>query len=133
MRPYMATLLLAGTCLMLASGARAQQDASGSFVGTTSDRPGCPSVTLHIIRDGGRLTGVVFYTNGSGASLITGQVVNGTISWHQTPTNGRGPTGDVNGTINASGVMRLNLTGTPCHFQATLPLTPTYGVGNGSG
>ena len=76
--------------------------------------PECPGVELHIIRSGATLSGVVFYTDGSGVSTVSSHVGGSTFFWHQTSIKGNGPPGDVTGTVNANGALRAKLVGTNC-------------------
>ncbi len=94
----------------------------GSFVGRTRGTSACPSVTLHILRDASVLSGVVFYSNGSGVSTVKGTTDGKTINWVQTSVSGKGPTGKVTGTVSAAGAMDIHLVGTDCELKVTLPV-----------
>ena len=105
----------------------------GSFVGTTQDRPGCPAVTLHIIRSGSTLLGSVMYVNGGGMSSIHGQTNGSTLNWTMTPVEGKGPTGQVTGTITPEGRLQIQKVGTECTFATYLPLVSPDIGGPGPG
>jgi hypothetical protein len=106
----------------------------GSFVGTTRERPGCPAVTLHIIRSGSTLIGSAMYANGSGMSSIHGQTDGKTINWTMTSVEGQGPTGQVTGTISQTGRLQIHKVGTECTFETYLPaLRPESAYGGQGG
>ena len=99
----------------------------GSFVGTTRERPGCPAVTLHIVRSGSTLIGTAMYVNGSGMSSIHGQTDGKTVNWTMTSVEGRGPTGQVAGTISPTDWLQIRKVGIECTFELYLPsLRPAY-------
>ncbi len=119
--------------LLLSCGvAAAQSPGGGSLVGRTRAAPGCPAVGLHILREGGQLSGVVFNLDGSGLSRVQGTVDGNTFQWHDTVVSGNGPTGDVSGTISPQGVFRSAKAGTPCTFDTLLPMMNEYGGGSGN-
>lgn len=101
----------------------------GSFVGRAPDRPGCPAIEVHIVRNNTTLTGVAFYSNGSGVSSVKGNTDGRTVSWSLEPIKGNGPTGQVTGTISPEGLMKTHLAGTQCNAEATLGLYHDYGGG----
>jgi hypothetical protein len=105
----------------------------GSFVGTTQDRPGCPAVTLHIIRSGSTLLGSVMYVNGGGMSSVHGQTDGRTLNWTMTPVEGKGPTGQVTGMISPEGRLQIQKVGTECTFTAYLPFVSPDVGGVGAG
>jgi len=115
---------------LLAIGPVAAQDPEighGSFVGTTKASSGCPSIVLHVLRDGSALSGVAFYANGSGVSSLSGSTNGGKFMWHSVSIKGKGPVGDVTGTVSPDGSMVAKLVGTTCSISATLPmLTNSY-------
>ena len=122
------TLIVAGGALGVScAGAVAQSPGGASLVGQTRASAGCPAVGLHIIREGSQLSGVVFNLDGSGTSKVSGTTDGKTFSWHDTPVNGNGPTGDVSGTVSPQGVFRSAKAGTPCTFDTLLPLLNEYG------
>jgi hypothetical protein len=124
------TAILIGT-LGVAS---AQPTGGGSFVGTTQDKPGCPAVTLHIIRSGSNLIGSAMLVNGSGMSSIHGQTDGKTINFTMTPVEGKGPAGQVAGPISQTGRLDIHKVGTECSFQTYLPqLRPESGYGGQGG
>ena len=126
------TLIVAGGALGVScAGAVAQSPGGASLVGQTRASAGCPAVGLHIIREGSQLSGVVFNLDGSGTSKVSGTTDGKTFSWHDTPVNGNGPTGDVSGTVSPQGVFRSAKAGTPCTFDTLLPLLNEYGGGAG--
>jgi hypothetical protein len=110
----------------MSSVASAQLTGTASFVGTTTGRPGCPPVTLHIVRNGSTLMGSAFYTDGSGMSSIHGQTDGKSIKWTMESVEGKGPVGDVTGTISSLGRMEVKKVGTTCSFETYLP---SYGPG----
>ncbi len=120
--------ILAGS--LLSVGPAAAQDAAighGSFVTTTKPTPGCPSVVLHVLRDGNALSGVAFYADGSGVSSLSGSTNGGKFEWHSVSIKGKGPVGDVTGTVSPDGAMVAKLAGATCSLTATLPmLTNSY-------
>jgi hypothetical protein len=120
--------ILAGSLLSVGPAAAQGADiAHGSFVGTTKATPGCPSVVLHVLRDGSTLSGVAFYADGSGVSSVSGSSNAGKFEWQQVSIKGKGPIGEVTGTVSPQGSMVANLVGSTCSFVATLPmLTNTY-------
>ena len=82
------------------------QERSGSFVGSVPAHDNCPAVTLHIIRSGtsssggSNLTGVIFYSDGSGVSKATGEITpEGKVKITMTPDSGRGVAGEIEGTL----------------------------------
>ena len=116
--------------LLLSCGvAAAQSPGGGSLVGRTRPSPGCPAVGVHVIREGSQLSGVVFNLDGTGVSKVEGSVQGSTFQWHDTVMSGNGPTGDVSGTVSPQGVFRSAKAGTPCTFDALLPMANDYGGG----
>jgi hypothetical protein len=112
--------------------AHAQLAASGSFVGTTQERPGCPAATMHILRNGSTLTGTIFFVDGTGTSSIHGQTDGRTLNWTMTSVEGKGPTGQVTGTISANGRMQIQKVGTECTFATFLPMLGANRAGGGN-
>jgi hypothetical protein len=113
------------------SSVASAQDAlasDGSFVGTSKPSPGCPSVVFHVLRNGDALSGVVFYADKSGVSTVNGTVDGNKFQWSQTSVSGKGPPGNVTGTVTSMGKMVMNLTGTDCKMSATVPV---YSIGGG--
>ena len=118
--------------LLMASGAGsavAQGPGGASLVGRTTPAPGCPAVGVHIIREGNQLSGVVFFLDGSGVSRVNGTVNGNSFQWHDTPTTGTGPTGDVTGTVSQQGVFQSAKSGTSCTFDKLLPMLNEYSNG----
>ena len=118
--------------LLMAAGAGsavAQNPGGASLVGRTTPAPGCAAVGVHIIREGNQLSGVVFFLDGSGVSRVNGSVNGSTFQWHDTPTTGTGPTGDVTGTVSSQGVFQSAKSGTNCTFDKVLPLLNEYSNG----
>jgi hypothetical protein len=117
--------------LALNCGVAVAQPAGGaSLVGQTRAAPGCPAVGLHIIREGAQLSGVVFNLDGTGVSKVEGSTQGSTFMWHDTVMSGKGPTGDVSGTISPQGVFKSAKAGTPCTFDTLLPMQNDTGGGN---
>jgi hypothetical protein len=112
--------------------AHAQLGAGGSFVGTTQERPGCPAATMHIVRSGSTLLGTIFFVNGSGTSSIHGQTDGRTLSWTMTPVEGKGPSGQVTGTVSGNGQLRIQKVGTECTFETFLPMLGANRAGGGN-
>ena len=124
--------LALASAFVMPSFAQADIVGGGSMVGQTKASPGCPSVVLHILRNATQISGVAFYADGSGVSQVQGAMgPNNTFAWHQTSISGNGPPGDVTGTLEPNGALKVQLVGTTCTFETVLPLLPTYGVGNG--
>ena len=121
----MSGLLMAGGM----TSAMAQTPGGASLVGRTTPSPGCPAVGVHIIREGNQLSGVVFYLDGSGVSRVSGSVSGNTFQWHDTPTTGTGPTGDVTGTVSPQGIFQSAKSGTSCTFDKVLPMLNEYSNG----
>ncbi len=118
--------------LLMAAGAGnaiAQSPGGASLVGRTTPAPGCPAVGVHIIREGNQLSGVAFFLDGSGVSRVSGTVSGNTFQWHDTPTTGTGPVGDVTGTVSAQGIFQSAKTGTSCTFDKVLPMLNEYSNG----
>jgi hypothetical protein len=114
--------------------ASAQMTGGGSFVGTTSETPDCPAVTLHVLRSGPTLIGTAFFVNGSGTSSIHGQTDGRTLSWKMVPVEGKGPSGEVTGTLSPEGLLQIQKVGTSCTFNAMLPMFhENTGQGGGGG
>jgi hypothetical protein len=112
--------------------ASAQPMGGGSFVGTTSETPSCPAVTLHVLRSGSTLIGTAFFVNGSGTSSIHGQTDGETLSWTMASVEGKGPVGEVTGTISPNGRLQIKKVGSSCTFETFLPmLNETGGRGQG--
>ena len=113
------------------TAAHAQQLTPGgtTFTGGAPDRPGCPAVKIHLTRSGQSLAGFAYYADGSGVSRLEGRTDGRRFSWDQTNWSGKGPTGHVDGTINAQGNMHVQLVGTNCSFDTVLPLYNDYGGG----
>jgi hypothetical protein len=122
------TAILVGSLLSVGPAAAQGADIGhGSFVGTTKASSGCPSVVLHVLRDGSALSGVAFYANGSGVSSVSGTTNGGKFEWNQVSIKGKGPVGEVTGTVSPEGTMVAKLAGSTCSFAATLPmLTNSY-------
>jgi hypothetical protein len=124
------TAILIGT---LGVASAQQPVGGGSFVGTTEERPGCPAVTLHIIRSGSALTGSAMVVNGTGMSTIHGQTDGRTINWTMTSVEGQGPSGQVTGTISPEGRVQIQKVGSECTFSTYLPrLGPEFTGGGGN-
>jgi hypothetical protein len=124
----------AAVMIGMLSVASAQPTGRGSFVGTTSETPDCPAVTLHILRSGPTLIGTAFFVNGTGTSSIHGQTDGKTVNWRMVPVEGKGPDGDVTGTISPEGLLQIQKVGTACTFQAMLPMfRENTGQGGGGG
>jgi hypothetical protein len=114
--------------------ASAQPMGGGSFVGTTSETAGCPAVTLHVLRSGATLIGTAFFVNGTGTSSIHGQTDGRSLSWTMTSVEGKGPVGEVTGTVSPIGRLQIKKVGTSCTFETFLPMiqnTTTGGGGRG--
>ena len=125
------TAILIGT---LGVASAQQPVGGGSFVGTTQERPGCPAVTLHIIRSGSTLSGSVMRVNGTGMSSVHGQTDGKTVNFTMTSVEGTGPTGQVTGTISQIGRLQIKKVGTECSFETYLPqLRPESGYGGQGG
>jgi len=113
------------------------QAASGSYVGSVPAHDDCPAVTLHVIGSGlsgsggSKLTGVIFYTDGSGVSNINGEITGGRVHFTMTPAGGRGVSGEVEGTL-ANGRLQIHSVKNPhCGLDTYLSTIP--GVGGGGG
>jgi hypothetical protein len=106
---------------------------SGSFVGTTNATPGCPAVTLHILRNGPTLIGTAFLVDGSGTSSIHGQTDGKTLNWTMTSVEGKGPVGEVTGTMSPTGRVEIKKVGTSCTFETYLPMIQNVTGGGGRG
>jgi hypothetical protein len=105
---------------------------SGSFVGTTKATPGCPAVTLQILRNGATLIGTAFFVDGSGTSSIHGQTDGKTLNWTMTSVEGKGPVGEVTGTMSPLGRIQIKKVGTSCTFETYLPIIQNL-TGGGRG
>ena len=92
--------------------ASAQPTGGGSFVGTTSETQDCPAVTLHVLRSGPTLIGTAFFVNGSGTSSVHGQTDGKTLNFKMASVEGKGPVGDVTGTISPQGLLQIQKVGT---------------------
>ncbi len=108
---------------LAATVGQAQTTTSGvsSFVASTKSTPGCPMVKLHIIRNDTALTGVVFFADGSGVSSVKGTTDGKKFSYTMTSIEGKGPTGDVVGTISPDGLIMSKEVGTKCGLTARIP------------
>jgi hypothetical protein len=103
----------------------------GSFVGTTTEKPGCPAVTLHIVRNGPSLIGTAFFVNGSGTSSIHGQTDGKTVNWTMASIEGKGPVGEVTGTVSPMGRLEIKKVGSSCTFETWLPMIQNTTTGGG--
>jgi hypothetical protein len=118
------------------AAASAQPTGGGSFVGTTNEKPGCPAVTLHIVRNGPTLIGTAFFVNGSGTSSIHGQTDGKTLNWTMASIEGKGPVGEVTGTMSPAGRVDIKKVGSSCTFETYLPMVQAAapgGAGPGGG
>jgi hypothetical protein len=80
-----------------------------------SSVPGCPDLVWRLVRTGGNVTGITFYSDLSGLSMVKGTVNNGG-QFHLvlTPSMGDGPSGTVNGTRSRNGALEATMTGQGC-------------------
>ena len=121
-RTFLAALVVAGAVSSYTHQVRAAEMVGGaSYVVETTAKPGCRAVVLHIIREGGALTGVVFFKDGSGVSSVKGTTDGHTLQWTMAPLNGSGPTGQVTGQVSSVGNLTARLTGTDCTLETTVP------------
>lgn len=129
MKTTLATAIVAAGIAVGCNGAQAQSPGGASLVGRTTPSPGCPAVGVHILREGNQLSGVVFFLDGSGVSKVSGSVDGNSFRWHDTPSSGNGPTGDVTGTVSSTGVLQSAKAGTSCTFDKVLPMLNEYSNG----
>lgn len=131
MRLFKNTALGLPLAIIAFTAVHAQQLTPGgtTFTGGAPDRSGCPAVRIHLTRSGQSLAGFAYYADGSGVSRLEGMTDGRRFSWSQTNWTGKGPTGHVDGTINAQGNMHVQLVGTNCSFDTVLPLYNDYGGG----
>jgi len=74
------------------------------------------------------------YVNGSGMSSIHGQTDGRTVNWTMTSVEGKGPSGQVAGTISQIGQLQIHKVGTECTFETFLPtLRPDSAYGGQGG
>ncbi len=92
-----------------------------SYAVETTAKPGCRAAVLHIVREGGELSGVVFFKEGSGVSSVKGSTDGRTLQWTMTPVSGEGPKGDVTGQVSSTGNLAAHLAGTNCTLETTVP------------
>ncbi len=128
---FLTSLSLAAFCAAAAPGAKAQDIAAGgaSYVEETSAKPGCRAAVLHILREGGALSGVVFFKDGSGVSSVQGTTDGKTFRWTMMPMTGAGPQGEVTGSISPQGSLQARLTATNCTLDTTVPQYHEYSNG----
>ena len=111
------------------------QPGEGSFVGSVPAHDNCPAVTLHIIRSGtstsggSKLTGVIFYTDGTGVSNVTGDITNGVVKFTMTPASGRGISGQVEGTLSNDRLQIHSVQNPQCGLDTYLHPIPLAGGG----
>ena len=119
--------------LALASPAAFGQSMTGgaSYVVETTAKPGCRPVVFHVVREGGTLSGVVFFKDGSGVSSVNGTTDGSTVSWTMSSLSGSGPTGNVTGQISPQGGLAARLSGTNCTLDTTVPQYRDLGGGAG--
>ena len=119
----LATFGLAG-----AASAQTQGTLSGgaSYVAETSAKPNCRAAVLHIVREGGNLSGVVFFKDGSGVSSVHGSTDGKTFRWTMASMTGAGPQGEVTGAVSPQGALQARLAGTNCTLETTVPQYNEY-------
>ena len=131
-KAFLSALAIAGAAFAQANLAQAQDMAGGaSYAVETTAKPGCRAVVLHIVREGGELSGVVFFKDGSGVSTVKGSTDGHTLQWTMTPASGNGPSGQVTGQVSSAGSLTARLAGTNCTLETTVPQFRDYSVGNG--
>ena len=108
------TLLAAGS--VVGNPAAAAPPVAG-FVGQAqSSVAGCPYIAWRLARhDNGDVTGIAYYSDMSGTSMVTGKV-NQAGQFHLTLTSamGKGPVATVDGTKSADGTATATMTGEGC-------------------
>jgi hypothetical protein len=87
-----------------------------AFNGTGhSSVPGCPDLAWRLVRKGGDVTGVTFYADLSGVSMVKGTVNDaGQFRLVLTPSMGEGPSGTVTGVRTRNGTVVADMKGTGC-------------------
>ena len=124
---FCGSALVAGLlCSAPASFAQQPSPGGASYVAQTAAKPGCRSVVLHVIREGGQLSGVAFYADGTGVSSVKGMSDGSKFNWTMDSLSGNGPKGDVTGTISPQGALKATLTGTACTLDLLIPRMNEY-------
>ncbi len=127
----LSSLFLAGLAALSPTVSAQGLTGGASYAVETSAKPGCRPVVLHIVREGGELTGVVFFKDGSGVSTVQGSTDGHTLQWTMTPVTGKGPSGQVTGQVSPQGSLTARLTGSNCTLETTVPQYHEYGGGAG--
>ncbi len=101
---------------------------------------GCPDLVWRLVRNGGNVTGITFFSDMSGVSEVKG-TVNDAGQFHltMTPAMANGPSGTVDGTRRPNGAIQAQVRGQGCaNMQLSMqPITDvnhwTNFGGGGSG
>lgn len=118
----------------------AQGMAKPGFVGeAASSVAGCPKLMWRLARDGDQVNGIVYYSDLSGLSHVTGTVdKSGHFTLTTTSVMGSGPVGTVTGqrkaagANQASGALQATMTGEGC-ANMHLSMKPVANLNNYGG
>lgn len=103
-------------CLLSGQPVKAGPPVAGLVGKAQSSVPGCPYLGWRLARhNDGSITGIAYYLDASGASMVTG-TVNQAGEFHLTlkPAMGNGPVGTVVGKRSPDGSAVADLTGEGC-------------------
>jgi hypothetical protein len=132
MKKFLVTLTAVSALSLPAVAAPPQVGYVGRAV---SNVDSCPYILWRLAKhDDGKITGIVYYSDLSGASAANGTVVSGNFQIAVRPVLGNGPAGTIDGTRLPDGAMQARMTGSGC-ANASWAWKPVnlniYGMGGG--